>query len=110
MKICCVLTFWLYVLNGFSQTADLVMINGNIITINSPGDRTEALAILDAKIVETGKNEAIKKWIGASTKVIDLHGQTVVPGFNDVHQHPAPLYAWDKLYASLELDTVSSMQ
>lgn len=51
-----------------------------------------------------------KSFIGKTTKVIDLKGKTVLPCFNDFHQHPAPVYTFDKPYAVLELDTVSSMK
>jgi predicted amidohydrolase YtcJ len=92
-----------------AQQADLVLTNGNIITLRTAGDRAQAVAIVGGKILAVGDEAAIKAYVGPKTKVIDLHGQTVVPGFNDVHQHPAPLYGWDRPYATLELDTVSSM-
>ncbi|MDR3714705.1 MAG: amidohydrolase [Puia sp.] len=90
--------------------ADLVLTNGNIITLAAKGDRAEALAIRGNRILAVGDTASIRKYIGPATKIIDLRGQTLVPGFNDVHQHPAPIYAWDKPYAILRLDTVSSMQ
>ena len=89
--------------------ADLVLTNGNIITLQSPGSRAQAIAITGALIVATGDTTFIRQYLGPNTKVIDLHGATVTPGFNDVHQHPSPVYTWDKPYATLELDTVSSM-
>ena len=92
------------------QKADLVLLNGNVITFQKLGHRTEAIAIKGEQIVATGSNEEIKKYVGANTKELDLHGHTVIPGFNDVHQHPFPIYAWDKPYATLRLDTVNSMQ
>ena len=110
MKIFCILLLISAACTGFSQTADLVLMNGNIITISGPGDRAEAVAILGSRILAVGKNDSVKKWIGNNTRLIDLHGQTAVPGFNDPHQHPAAVYSWEKVYASLELDTVSSMQ
>jgi predicted amidohydrolase YtcJ len=92
-----------------AQQADLVLTNGNIITLRTAGDRAQAVAIGGGTILAAGDSAAIAAYVGPKTKVVDLHGQTVVPGFNDVHQHPAPLYSWDKPYATLELDTVSSM-
>lgn len=89
--------------------ADVVLINGNIITLRASGDRAQALAIAGTMILAVGDARSVQPYIGPATKVIDLKGQTVVPGFNDVHQHPAPVYAWDRPYAQLELDTVSSM-
>jgi predicted amidohydrolase YtcJ len=94
---------------AFGQQADLVLVNANVITLRSAGDRASAVAISGSRIVAVGSAASLASYIGAATKVIDLHGQTVVPGFNDVHQHPAPVYVWDKPYAVLELDTVTSM-
>jgi predicted amidohydrolase YtcJ len=94
----------------FAQQADLVLNNGNIITIKQKGDRAQAIAIKDHTILAVGSNDDIKKFIGSSTKVIDLKGRTVTPGFNDVHQHPSPIYPFEAPYATLELDTVSSMK
>jgi predicted amidohydrolase YtcJ len=89
--------------------ADLVLTNANIITLQSPGHRARAVAVTGGLIVATGDTVSIRQYIGPATRVIDVHGATVVPGFNDVHQHPFPIYSWDKPYANLELDTVSSM-
>jgi predicted amidohydrolase YtcJ len=99
----------LFFVQGFSQSADMVLLNGKVITLKSEGDVAEAVAIKGDKILAAGSNASIKKLISTKTKVIDLHGKTVTPGFNDVHQHPFPIYSWEKPYASLELDTVSSM-
>ena len=95
---------------SFGQSSDLVLWKGNIITLQSNGHRAEAIAIKGDKIIATGTNEEIKKYISTNTKIIDLEGKTVIPGFNDVHQHPFPIYEWNKPYAELRLDTVSSMK
>lgn len=101
--------FFIYSI-AFPQNADLILYNGNLITLNSTGNRAEAVAIKGEKILAVGSNKKILQLISEQTKIIDLQGKTVIPGFNDVHQHPAPVYDWDKPYASLRLDTVSSMQ
>lgn len=93
-----------------AQQADLVLTGGNIITVKQKGDRAQAVAIKNGWIIATGSDAQIKKYIGSATKVIRLKGQTVVPGFNDVHMHPNPVYAFDQLYATIELDTVTSMK
>lgn len=92
------------------QPADLVLTNGTVITLRATGDRAQAVAVTGDRIVAVGDTNDIKAYIGTATRVIDLHGRTVTPGFNDVHQHPAPIYTWEKPYASLELDTVTSMR
>ena len=69
--------------------ADLVLINGKIITMNPAQPRAEAVAIEAAKIIQVGISSAITNWMGKETKVIDLKGKTVVPGFIDSHIHVA---------------------
>ncbi|HZY37037.1 MAG TPA: amidohydrolase [Mucilaginibacter sp.] len=111
MKYLFVLIAFIVLTNfGSLPKASLVLKNGNIVTIKSKGDRAQAIAIKDGNILAVGTNEAIQGYIGADTKVIDLKGKTVVPGFNDVHMHPAAIYSFDKPYAVLKLDTVSSMK
>lgn len=93
-----------------AQQADLVLTGGNVITLKQKGDRAEGIAIKDGKILAVGSDLQVSKYIGKGTRVVALKGKTVVPGFNDVHQHPAPVYTFEKQYAVLKLDTVSSMK
>lgn len=109
-KFTILLLFIISVQALIAQQADLVLTGGNIITLQQKGDRAHAIAIKDNLIMDVGKVDDIKKYIGAKTKVINLHGQTVTPGFNDVHQHPSPVYSFEEPYAVLELDTVTSMK
>src|SRR5689334_7118977 len=67
--------------------ADLVFINGNIYTVNEKQPHAEAIAIKADRIVFVGSNAAAKKYQGANTRVIDLHGETVLPGMTDAHYH-----------------------
>src|SRR2546428_4138242 len=73
--------------NPTAASADLVFINGNIYTANEKQSHAEAIAIKADRIVFVGSNAAAKKFQGANTRVIDLHGQTVVPGMTDAHYH-----------------------
>lgn len=109
MKFCFFLFSLFLTYSAFSQIATTLLTNGNIINVDN-GSRCEAIAIKDNLILATGRTSDLKKYVAANTKVIDLHHKTVLPGFNDVHQHPFPVYNWDKPYATLRLDTVSSMQ
>jgi predicted amidohydrolase YtcJ len=102
--------FILFASFGDVPKANLVLLNGNIITIKTKGDRAQAIAITDGNIVAVGSNDDIRNFIGSQTKVIDLAGKTVTPGFNDVHMHPAAIYDFDKPYSVLKLDTVTSMK
>jgi len=69
--------------------ADLVFVDGNVLTMNSSQPNAEAVAIKKDKIVMVGTNEEINTWVGKTTKVIKLGGMTVVPGFTDAHIHVA---------------------
>jgi predicted amidohydrolase YtcJ len=67
--------------------ADLVLTDGNILTMNPSQPSAEAAAIKEDRIVKVGTNKEISQWIGENTKVIDLQGSTVVPGLTDSHIH-----------------------
>src|SRR5437588_702308 len=69
------------------DTADLVFINGNIYTVNDKQPHAEAIAIKADRIVFVGSNAAAKKYQGVNTRMIDLHGETVLPGMTDAHYH-----------------------
>jgi predicted amidohydrolase YtcJ len=67
--------------------ADLILRNGLIYTVDSTNTLTEAVAIRGGKFVFVGSNKEVKKYQGKQTRVIDLKGQFVLPGFNDNHVH-----------------------
>jgi len=68
-------------------TADLVLINGNIITLEEKSPKVEALAVKGDRLIILGTNQEILKVKGTQTKVIDLGGKTVIPGLIDSHLH-----------------------
>lgn len=72
---------------GERMKASLVYLNGEIITVDTGFSVKEAVAIVDNKIVAVGSNEEIKNWIGVETNVIDLGGNSLLPGFIDAHLH-----------------------
>lgn len=72
-----------------SQTgvADIIYYRGSILTMEKDQPAAQAIAIKDDKILAVGSNEEILKFKGASTRIIDLKGLTVTPGFIDSHAH-----------------------
>jgi predicted amidohydrolase YtcJ len=70
-----------------SQTADLALINGKIVTMEKSKPVVEALAIRGGRILAVGSNQAIKSRIGDSTRTIDLEGKLAIPGFIESHGH-----------------------
>ncbi|MEM3641836.1 MAG: amidohydrolase [Candidatus Bathyarchaeia archaeon] len=81
--------------------ADLVLLNGNIITLHEARPFAEAVAIKDDRIIKVGRNTEIAQYISRKTKVIDLNGKSVVPGLIDSHIHVADV-AKTLLWVDLE--------
>lgn len=73
--------------NQENEKADTIYINGNVITIDDKNPTAEAVASKDGIIHSVGSNNDIKKFKGPKTKVVDLKGKTLVPGFIDAHSH-----------------------
>ncbi len=72
---------------GQTVTADLVVTNANIRTMDAKRTVARSIAVLNGKIVAVGSDADTKSLIGAKTRVIDAGGKTVIPGFNDAHVH-----------------------
>ena len=70
-----------------AQTADIVFKNGNVYTANDKAPQAEAIVVKGDRIVFVGSNTEAQKFVGRSTRVVDLKGRTVLPGFTDSHQH-----------------------
>lgn len=68
-------------------SADLVLHNANIITMDADRPSAQLVAVRGDKIVFVGDNDRLGEVRGAKTEVIDCGGKTVVPGFNDAHCH-----------------------
>ncbi|MBO0344187.1 amidohydrolase [Roseibium sp. CAU 1637] len=69
------------------MTADLIILNGHLITFDPDQPSASALAVKTGKILAVGKNPEIKALAGPETKIIDAAGGTVLPGFIDSHVH-----------------------
>lgn len=67
--------------------ADLLLLNGKVITVDSEFNIVEAVAVKDSKIIATGTTPEIEGLLGEGTEVIDLKGKTVLPGLIDSHLH-----------------------
>jgi predicted amidohydrolase YtcJ len=72
---------------AWSQIADTILVNGKILTVDRQFSTREAIAIRGGKITAVGSNSDVRKQAGPQTRVIDLQGRTVIPGFIDSHIH-----------------------
>ncbi|TRO52925.1 amidohydrolase, partial [Candidatus Bathyarchaeota archaeon] len=67
--------------------ADLVLVNGKVITVDADDSIGEAVAVKYGRVAKVGSNNEIMKLIAPETEVIDLGGKCVTPGFITTHEH-----------------------
>lgn len=70
-----------------SGTADIILHNGNVLTVDSQDRISQAVAISKGIIQKVGTNLEVSLFSGPATRVIDLKGRTVTPGIIDAHNH-----------------------
>src|SRR3954453_15062795 len=70
------------------RSADLVLRYGSIETVT--GGKATAVAVRKGVIVYVGTDRGVRRFVGGRTKVVDLHGRTVMPGIEDGHIHLVP--------------------
>jgi predicted amidohydrolase YtcJ len=66
--------------------ADMVVTNGKVVTVEGSAE-AQAVAIRADRIVDVGTRDAIQRYVGPQTQVIDAAGQLVIPGFIESHGH-----------------------
>ena len=66
---------------------DLIVYDGRIVTVDAGFSTAQAAAVKDGRFVRMGTDRAVLAAAGPKTVKVDLHGRTVLPGFNDSHQH-----------------------
>jgi predicted amidohydrolase YtcJ len=72
----------------YAQVADTIYLGGDIVTVNDRQPAAEAVAVKDGKILAVGLRAAIERdHKGATTRVVDLAGRSLLPGFIDAHSH-----------------------
>ncbi len=75
---------------GQPEPADLVLVNGTVLTVDARDTVAEALAVRGGRIVAVGTTAAVRRLAGERTTVIDLAGRTATPGLIDTHLHVSP--------------------
>ncbi len=80
--------------------ADLIFVNGKVITVDSADRVAQAVAVRGDRIVAVGPTDEIERLAGPKTRRIDLAGRTVTPGLIDAHNH----FAWGSTNRILLLD------
>jgi len=72
---------------GAPEPAELILLNGKIVTLDPVTPEVSALAARDGRIVAVGTDAQVERYRGGATRVIDLEGQLAVPGFIEGHGH-----------------------
>jgi predicted amidohydrolase YtcJ len=73
--------------SAWAGQATLILVNGKVWTENPAQPSAQAVALNGGTILAVGTDAGIRKLAGADTRVIDLHGRLLLPGFNDAHVH-----------------------
>jgi len=73
------------------DVADLILVNGRVMTVDADFTVAEALAVRGNRIVAVGSTDRVAELAGPRTRILDLDGRTVIPGIIDSHIHFAPL-------------------
>jgi predicted amidohydrolase YtcJ len=92
-------------LKSQNQTADLIVINAVVRTLDDRLPRAQSIAVSGNKIIFVGKDSETKKFTGAKTKIIDAKGKLVIPGFNDAHVH---ILGMGNLFSTVDLRFIGS--
>lgn len=87
--------------------AELVVLDANVITVDAARPRAEAFAVRDGRFALVGDARRVREAIGPRTRVLELGGRTVTPGFVDAHLHPRPEYPWDSRLGQVDLSPAS---
>jgi predicted amidohydrolase YtcJ len=69
------------------QTADLVLRNGKVVTMEASVPLAQAVAVRGDRILAVGSEEQVRRVTGPATQVIDLGGKLAIPGFIEGHGH-----------------------
>ena len=109
------LTCWTFLLGGMACaqsepfSADLILVNGKILTVDATDTVAEAVAIKHGTIVAVGTTDEIEQTAVASTRRIDLAGKTATPGLIDSHAHISVGAPGDPSYLDLSYPNVESV-
>jgi predicted amidohydrolase YtcJ len=89
---------------------DAVLYNGNIVTMDDARPRARAVAVSCGRFAAVGDDDHVRALAGRGTRVVDLEGATVVPGFIDAHIHPAIAGLMHLRQVACDLPSIQAIQ
>ena len=85
-----------------------IYVNGTILTLDADNSTVEAVAVRNGRIEAVGPGEEVKQQITGKSHIVDLQGQTVIPGFIEAHGH-FPFSGYDAVGVNLNSPPIGSM-
>lgn len=92
---------------AMEEPADLVMVNGKVVTMDDALPEAQGLAVRDGRIVAVGSSREMRAYVGSDTELVDLDGRLAVPGLVEGHGHFLGL---GRAKMILDLTAVTSFQ
>ena len=93
-----------------ARPADLVLLDGRVLTVDDQFRTVTALAIRDGRFVAVGSNEDVRAHIGNATRVVKGRGRTVIPGLIDTHVHALDVAAAESSQPFRNLRSIAELQ
>jgi len=90
--------------------ADLILVNGRVLTMDDSLPRAEAFAVKNGRFVAVGSNGDVRNLASRDTAIVDAEGMTVTPGFIDAHSHPASGGVRELVSVNLDLRSIGAIQ
>ena len=92
------------------RPADLVVVNGKVVTLDPESSQADAVAVRDGVIMAVGTNEEIRKLLGDQTRVIDAQQHLVVPGIIETHVHATGAARGEATQPFVQLGSIGEIQ
>lgn len=92
---------------GADHNADLIVVNGRVLTMDADNPAAEAIAVKDGAIIAIGSCASIEGYKGTATRIVDAGGGSVIPGFIEAHMH---LFSGAAELAHLQLSGVHGFE
>lgn len=93
-----------------AQAPDLVVVRGNVLTLNQNSPRAEAVAVREGKIVAVGTTAEIQKSVGKTTRIVDAQGKLVIPGLIETHVHASGAARGEAQQPFVQLGSIGEIQ
>ena len=95
---------------GADAAADIIVVNGNVLTVDANFSRASAVAIKDGVFAAIGSDAEIRKWVGPQTRTLNAGGRTVIPGLIESHVHATGAARGEALQPFRQLHSLGEIQ